>query len=399
MNDPRPLIAHVVYHFGTGGMENGMVTLFNHLPEDSYRHTVICLAGHGDFRQRIRRPDIAFHDLDKRPGNDMNWLPRLHRLLKHLRPAVLHTRNLNALEAQFVGAWARIPGRVHGEHGRDVHDLHGRNWKYNLLRRAASVWVHRYIAVSRDLAAWLARDIGVAPGRIRQIYNGVDGGRFHPRRGARPDMGRPQFFAGDAWVIGSVGRMAAVKDYPTLIRAFAQLLGRHPRPEALRLILVGDGPEMPRCQALVRELGLEDKVWLPGDRQDIAEWLRAFDVFVLPSLGEGISNTLLEAMASGLPVVATRVGGNPELISDGLNGTLVPPGDPETLAQTLLGYALDPALGQRRGDAGRRRVDDDFVIERMAAAYAAVYDELLGRTGTAPAGAEARALHANRFGD
>lgn len=396
MNDPRPLIAHVVYHFGTGGMENGMVMLFNHLPEEKYRHAVICLAGHGDFRQRIRRSDIGFHDLVKRPGNDLSWLPRLHRLLRQLRPAILHTRNLNAMEAQFVGAWARVPGRVHGEHGRDVYDLYGKNWKYNLLRRAASVWVQRYIAVSRDLAAWLAHDIGVSPSRIRQIYNGVDGQRFHPRSVLRPDLGRADFFAGATCVIGSVGRIAAVKDYPTLIRAFAELLAHHPRPEELRLVLVGDGPEMPKCRTLVRELGLADKAWLPGDREDIADWLRAFDVFALPSLGEGISNTILEAMASGLPVVATRVGGNPELISDGVNGTLLPAGDVHAMAQALRSYALDPALRLSQGTAARQRVEGNFVIERMAAAYAAVYDDLLGRTEPASAVTDGPTLHANK---
>lgn len=379
MNDSRPLIAHVVYHFGTGGMENGMVMLFNNLPVAKYRHAVICLAGYGDFRKRIQRQDITFHDLGKQAGNDLSWMPRLALLLKQLRVDVLHTRNLNAMEAQFVGAWARIPGRVHGEHGRDVYDLHGTNWKYNLLRQAAKRFIHQYVAVSQDLAQWLTRTIAVRPDRVSQIYNGVDGHRFHPRDNARPDLGRPDFFAGADVVIGSVGRIAAVKDYPTLLRAFARLVALHESPAGLRLVLVGDGPQWQECQNLADGLGISAQAWFPGDRQDVDEWMRAMDVFVLPSIGEGISNTILEAMASGLPVIASRVGGNPELVREEESGILFPAGDQEALAQALLHYCRDTQSRAQAGKMARQRIERDFVIERMARSYEAVYDKVLPR--------------------
>lgn len=382
--DPRPLIAHVVYHFGTGGMENGVVMLFNNLPEDKYRHVVISLTGHGDFRKRIRRSDIEFHDLAKRPGQDFGWYGRLYHLLRQLRPDLLHTRNLAAMEAQFVAVLAGVPRRVHGEHGRDMYDLTGGNWKYNLLRKAARLIVHRYIAVSQDLADWLRQTVGVAPARLHQIYNGVDGERFHPRLpqpAPRPDLGRPEFFRDAECVIGSIGRLVRVKDYPSLIRAFALLRQSRPDPAGLRLILVGEGPERARCEALIDELGLADCVWLPGDRSDTPEWYRSFDVFALPSLGEGVSNTILEAMASGLPIVATRVGGTPELVTEGVdgqgNGVLVPSQAPEALAAALATYVGDPVARQEAGLASRARVERDFVIARMAAGYDAVYQALL----------------------
>ena len=380
MTDTRPLIAHVVYHFGTGGMENGMVMLFNHLPEEKYRHVVISLTGHGEFRSRIRRTDIEFHDVAKRPGNDVSWYPRLAALLRELKPAILHTRNLNAMEAQFVGAWVGVPGRVHGEHGRDMYDLDGTNWKYNLLRKAVRLVTHRYIAVSQDLADWLRNTVGVPPARLHQIYNGVDGAKFHPRGPQRHDMDRPEFFQGARCVIGSVGRLVAVKNYPLLIEAFARLRERHPDPSGLRLVLVGDGPARESCERQAADLGIADQLWLPGDRKDIADWLRVFDVFALPSLGEGISNTILEAMASGLPVVATRVGGNPELVREGENGSLFESGDVDALTQSLLAYARDDEARLRAGVKARERVERDFVIERMAANYSRVYDDLLART-------------------
>jgi sugar transferase (PEP-CTERM/EpsH1 system associated) len=387
MNAAPPLIAHVVYHFGTGGMENGMTLLFNHLPRDKYRHVVISLTGHGEFRNRIARDDIAFYDVDKKPGHDYTWAWRLAKLLRQLKPDVLHTRNLNAMEAQWVGALAGVRGRVHGEHGRDMYDLHGKNWKYNLLRRATRRVVHRYIAVSQDLEHWLKQDIGVPPARVRQIYNGVDGERFRPRAGApsdpeprageRPVFDRADFFAGASCVIGSVGRLVKVKDFPTLLRAFAQACARHPDAVGLRLVIVGEGPERGALEALARELGIVERLWLPGDRRDIPELLRAFDVFALPSLGEGISNTILEAMASGLPVIATRVGGNPELIRAGENGSLVAVGDADALADVLLDYIRDADRRKQEGESARARVERDFIIPRMVENYARVYDEVL----------------------
>jgi sugar transferase (PEP-CTERM/EpsH1 system associated) len=371
------LVAHVVYHFGTGGMENGMVNLINRMPADRFRHVVISLTDHTGFRRRIDRGDVGFHDLDKRPGHDLSWMRRLYGLLRELRPAIVHTRNLNALEAQFVAAAARVPARVHGEHGRDVFDLEGKNWKYNLLRRAARPLVRRYITVSRDLETWLRETVGVSPARIAQIYNGVDSDKFHPRAGPRPQVGPAGFLDGAGCVIGSVGRMAAVKDYPTLVRAFIQACRQGADAAGLRLILVGDGPKRGECQALLDQAGLASRAWLAGNRDDGAELMRAMDVFVLSSLGEGISNTILEAMSTGLPVLATAVGGNPELVDAGRTGVLFEPGDQATLAGTLLDYAADPQRRAWEGAAARARIERDFSLARMAAAYQAVYETAL----------------------
>ena len=378
MTDARPLIAHVVYHFGTGGMENGMVNLFNHLPPERFRHQVISLAGYGDFRHRITAQEVAFHDLGKRPGHDYSWMPRLYRLLRELRPAILHTRNLNALEAQFVGTAFGVKGRVHGEHGLDMSDIDGRNWKYNLLRRAGRRVVHRYIAVSRDLEGWLQRTVHVPAERIAQIYNGVDQTRFHPRgREPRPDVGPPGFFDNATCVIGSVGRMAAVKDYPTLARAFIKMCRQIPDPAGLRLVIVGDGPARAECQALLEDAGLESQSCFPGDRTDTPDWLRSFDLFVLPSLGEGISNTILEAMATGLPVLATRVGGTPELVEEGISGTMWTPGDVDGLASLMADYVADPDRRHQEGLAARARIEQAFSWPRTAAAYQTVYESVL----------------------
>lgn len=377
-------IVHIVHRFDTGGMENGMVNLFNTLPPERFRHSVVSLTDYGDFRRRIVAQPVAFHALHRAPGHGLGWMARLWTLLRRLEPDLVHTRNLAALEAQFVAAAAGVRARVHGEHGRDVFDLHGRSRKYNLLRRAARPFVSNYIAVSRDLETWLRVVVRVPPRKLHQIYNGVDPERFHPRADARPAVLPAGFAGADAVVFGSVGRMVAVKDHPSLVRAFIRAVRQQPGHAArARLVIVGAGETRAGCQRLLDQAGLAALAWLPGERHDIAELMRAFDVFVLPSKNEGISNTILEALASGLPVVATAVGGNVELVEPGVNGMLVEAGDEAGMAQALLGY-LDPgadAAARRaaQGEQARRYAEQRFSIPAMAAAYATVYDQTLGR--------------------
>jgi sugar transferase (PEP-CTERM/EpsH1 system associated) len=375
-----PHIVHIVHRFDTGGLENGMVNLFNTLAPDRYRHTVVSLTDYSDFRCRIGAQPVAFHALHRAPGHGIGWTARLWTLLRQLQPDLVHTRNLAALEAQFVAAAAGVRATVHGEHGRDVFDLYGRNWKYNLLRRAAQPLVSNYIAVSRDLEAWLRLAIRVHPRKLHQIYNGVDSGKFHPREGARPDVLPAGFADPETRVFGSVGRIAEVKDYPTLVNAFIRLVQQRPdlAPRA-RLVIVGEGPQRRACQALLDEAGAAHLAWLPGERHDIDTVMRALDVFVLPSKNEGISNTILEALASGLPVIATAVGGNVELVEDGVNGALVAPGDPAGLAQAMLAYLDAPPRVAEHARRARLHAEQRFSIPAMAEAYATVYDQTLGR--------------------
>lgn len=378
-----PLIAHVIHRLGTGGMENGLVNLINHMPPERYRHAIVCLQGYTDFRQRIRRDDVEIFDVNKHQGHDFGAYRRLYKILRDLKPDILHTRNLSALESQVVGAAARIKGRVHGEHGRDIYDLHGKNRKYNLLRKAIQPLVGHYIAVSRDLAGWLQNTVGVPSRKVTQIYNGVDSVKFHPRSGPRVLIGPADFAVDEVILIGSVGRLAHVKDFPTLIRAFKRL--RELWPEGcsrLRLVIVGDGPTRSECERLIAELNIGEQIWLAGDRSDVAELMRAMDLFVLPSLGEGISNTILEAMACGLPVIATEVGGNPELVAPGKTGTLVPVADPEKMAQALLAYVRDPARMTQEGQAARAEIEARFSMEAMVAGYLRVYDRVLTATNS-----------------
>jgi sugar transferase (PEP-CTERM/EpsH1 system associated) len=376
-----PLVAHVIHHLGTGGMENGLIHLVNRTPSDRYRHAIVSLTDIGPFAARIMRPDVPLVSLHREPGHSFRLYWRLCRALRRLRPSVVHTRNLAALEGQIPALCVPGARRVHGEHGRDVFDLDGSSRKYNLLRRTLRLLVQRYIAVSRDLEGWLIERIGVNPSRVRQIYNGVALDAFRPREGVRPDIAPPGFVPPDGLVVGTVGRLAEVKDQATLVLGFAALIRKHPEWEKrLRLVIVGDGPSRQNLEACIQNEQIGSLVWLTGNRDDVPVLLRMLDLFVMTSLGEGTSNTILEAMASGLPVIATGVGGNPELVDEGISGRLVPPAEPAALAEAIEPYALDRSLGPRQGNAGLAKVSGGrFCWERCVEEYLSVYDELLGR--------------------
>lgn len=387
-SDPRPLIAHVVYRLDVGGLENGVVNLINRLPR--WRHAVIALTEITDFSRRIERPDVELIALGKGAGQGIRLAPRLLREFRRLAPAIVHTRNLAALEASLPAWLARVPARVHGEHGWDVGDLAGTAWKPRLVRRAYRPFVNRYIALSQHLADYLHKRIGVPEGRIAQIYNGVDTRRFHPAPAGPRERPAGCPFGPEHFVVGTVGRLEAVKDQVSLARAFVAVLQADPAARArLRLAIVGAGSRRGVIESVLAEAGVADLAWLPGERADIPAVLRGFDAFVLPSLMEGISNTILEAQASGLPVVASAVGGNTELIADRCTGRLVPPADPAALAQVLLEWLADPAAARDLGAAARTAVQEHFAIDAMVAAYEAVYTDLL-----APAARSAlRAAH------
>jgi len=375
-----PLIVHVIFQLGIGGLENGLVNLVNHTPEDRFRHAIVCLKGATEFRGRLK-PGVEVFELHRREGQDFAMYARLNRLLRRLRPTIAHTRNLAAVECQYIAWLAGVPIRIHGEHGWDVFDPKGENRKYQYLRRAVKPMVHRYIPLSRHLEQYLLEKIRVPPAKITRICNGVDTEIFFPRKGELPPLpGCPFAVDGEShpFRIGTIGRMHGVKNQLTLVRAYLRLREHWPRlSQNCRLVLVGDGPLRAEALALLESGGLARDAWLPGERNDIADLLRGLDLFVLPSLAEGISNTILEAMASGLPVIATGVGGNPELVQHGLTGTLVPSGDPEAMAAALAAYLEQPGLVAAHGLAGLHRARESFSLRGMVNHYLAVYQELL----------------------
>ena len=373
-----PLVAHIIYRLDVGGLENGLVNLINRIPAERFRHAIISLTDYSEFRQRLRRSDVPVFALRKPPGNSPLTHFKLWRLLRKIRPDIVHTRNLAALEGTLPAALAGVRVRIHGEHGRDVGDLDGSNLGRQRLRRLFKPFVHQYIALSKDLERYLLESIRAPAAKVVQLYNGVDTDLFHPANGAREPLPCPGFAPPDTFVIGTVGRMQAVKDQLTLARAFIMLLQMVPpggRP--LRLVMVGDGPLREQVARVLHQASASALVWITGKRDDIPQIMRGLDLFVLPSLAEGISNTILEAMASGLPVVATAVGGNPELVDAGCTGILVPPSNPHAMAQAMLRYYADAVECRRHGGQARRTAERDFSMTAMVSGYLALYERML----------------------
>ena len=364
-----PLVVHVVNSLAVGGLENGVVNLVN-TTAARFRHVIVCMTTDGPLHGRLR-PEVEVVVLGKRPGQDPWALLRLVRLLRHLRPLIVHSRNWPAVDAIPAARVARVPLVVHGEHGREVADPEGRDLRRNRIRRALAPLVHHFVTVSADLRRWLIEDVRVPAAKVTAIHNGVDLSRFG--RAGKLESRMRLSLPADASIVGTVGRLDPVKDQAGLIRAFAQVRAQHP---AALLVVAGDGPCRAELERVAAGLGQRDHVRLLGNRDDIPTVMSALDVFVLPSIAEGISNTILEAMATGLPVVATRVGGNPELVEEGVGGALVPRSDPDALAAAIAAYTGDAELRRRHGQASRQRAIGHFSLERMAQAYANLYTAL-----------------------
>jgi sugar transferase (PEP-CTERM/EpsH1 system associated) len=367
--DSLPLVVHLLHRFDTGGLENGVVNVINHLPR--FRHAVVAVTEITAFKERVTAPGTQFIALHKPPGQGLWLYPRVYRLLRELRPAVVHTRNLGAMEFQLPAWAARVPLRVHSEHGWDVGDIGGINRTNQKLRRLYGVAAHRFVALSRAIENYLTGPVGFSPERVQRICNGVDTRRFMPRAEAPAVW---PYERGEHLVIGAVGRMQAVKDPLNLVDAFLLLRERCPAAwPRLRLAILGGGPLLKAVRERLAQAGAADQAWLPGDRSDVAELLPQFDIFALPSQAEGISNTLLEAMACGCAPVATEVGGNPELVEEGSNGLLVPAEDSAALAAALARLVDDAALRRRLADASLARARERFSLDGMMAAYEALY--------------------------
>ncbi len=392
--EPRPLhVCHVLLRLGCGGMENGLITIANGLRGEGMRHSVVCLDTASTFRDRLA-PDVPVHTLAGRYRGDMGKYRALWRVLRELRPDIVHTRNLATIDLFPVVLAAGVRRMVHSEHGVDLLEADGSPLKYRLVRRLGARVIPAYVALSRGLRDWMAGENGIPRRKIRVIVNGVDTARFRPPAdAAAKSRARAALRVPDdgATVIGSLGRLEAIKDHANLARAFVALARQRPDLAARAVLLVGgEGSCRGEVRGILDEAGLGDRLVMAGYVADTPGFYRALDVFVLPSKSEGTSNTVLEAMASGLPVVATDVGENARLVAAGETGAVVPARDPGALAAALVAYLDAPERARRHGAAGRARVCGEFSLDAMLEAYAEVYRGV--------AGARGRALHGVRPG-
>jgi sugar transferase (PEP-CTERM/EpsH1 system associated) len=374
-DERQRLVVHVVDALDTAQAKNSLLDLIRHLPQGRYRHAIVCVHDRGGYDGDLRAHGVEVLNLRKGTGRDPLHYLRLFGVLRSLRPDLIHTRDGAGLPAQVVAALAGVKLSVHAEHGPVGHGRCGLGVR--LLRRLSCPLIDHFIAASSDLEQWLVESVGAEPARVSQIAHGVDSVEFHPRLGPSAAIGPPGFMHDGVFVVGSVGRMDDAGNHATLVDAFLRLIASpHPAHQRLRLLLVGDGPARTECQALLHRAGAAALAWLPGARADVAQLLRAMDLFVQPALAEDRSNAILEAMATGLPVVASAVGGNMDLVHPGFTGILVPPMSTELLAAAIADYCRIPELAIRHGARARSQVIARHSMPAMARSYLAVYEAL-----------------------
>jgi sugar transferase (PEP-CTERM/EpsH1 system associated) len=374
----RLRVLHVISYMGRGGAEMGILKLIAGLGAEFEQRICTTRGLDAEFVQDCRLEEISC----VASGSELSLqfpLFRLARIMREYRPQIVHTRNWGALEAVVAAKLADVPVIIHSEHGYEVGMSAGLPLRRRLFRRAAYAMTDGVFALTRELRDFHAQQAWIPAARIGVIYNGVDTERFAPCRESRMALRKELGLPDGSFVVGTVGRLVRIKDHETMLGAAEKLAESG---TDVRVLLVGSGPEREKLQS--RAAGaLAGRVCFVGDSDRVPKILNAMDVFVLPSLGEGMSNTLLEAMACGKPVLATNVGGNPEVIGENGLEWLFTPGDTEWLAQKLRLLARDPALIHQLGTAARGRAIESFRLDHMLENYRSLYRDLAARRGVA----------------
>ena len=359
----RVHVQHVLLSLQPGGLENGVVNVINGLDSLRIQNSVCCLKQAGEFASRIKDRGVPVFEMGLQKGNDLLLPFRLAMLFRRSNVDIVHTRNAEAFFYGFLGAKiAGVSSIIHSEHGRTFDDRAIRFWAQRLFSKYTNI----IFALSEQLRSDLVKFVGIPADKIGVQYNGVDVSRFSTMRGE--DVRRELGIGAERVVVGSIGRLVSVKNYPLLLRAVKSV-----NLDITTILFVGDGPELDKLKKLATNDGLIKRVIFLGHREDVADLLGAMDIFVLPSVSEGMSNTMLEAMAAGIPVIASRVGGNPEIVRDGIDGLLFENGNEGELRERLIRLIGSPALRMQLGVAGRKRVIDKFSMEAMISRYESLY--------------------------
>jgi glycosyltransferase involved in cell wall biosynthesis len=369
-------ILHVVISLDAGGLERVVVDLVREARSRGYRADVLCLERPGALAGQALDAGAAVHCVDKPPGLRLAWIGRVGAVVRELDPHIVHTHQMGALF--YAGTAARRAGVgavVHTEHGKHLHSMRRR-----LLALWATRYCDRFFCVSEDIA----RDaIRVAPQwKLQVVRNGIDlakvDGENVDRTAERARVRRDLAIPREAGVVGTVGRLAEVKNQAILLSAFKQVLLA--RPDA-HLLIVGDGPLREQLIAQSHDLGIDSRVRFVGFKPDCGPYLRAMDVFCLTSLSEGMPLVILEAWAAGALVIASSVGGVPELVHRENTGYLFSSGDCPGLAGLITATLTDAPARQRIVSRSRQLVEDEFTLRHMADAYERQYESLLERAG------------------
>jgi len=366
----RRKILHITFSIDTGGLETLVLRLCEGIKE-RFEPLLCTLSSGGDLWRRFRRLGVPVYHLTKSEGLTPLLSLKIASLIRNLKVDLIHTHNVGPLI--YGGLASVITGLplVHTEHSR----LPRHEKRLRSIEKLLSLKASKIVAVSKCIADQLIDEQGIKPDRVKVIPNGVDVELFGNARQEREDVREELGIEDTEIVIGTVGRLAAVKDYTTLIQAFA--LVKAGGEGTIKLLMVGDGPERKKLEKIADEIGVREHVIFLGMRDDVPRLMAAMDIFALSSVDEGLPLAALEAMSVGLPIVATDVGGIPEAVGHGLNGFLIPPRSPQQMAIALLKLIHDPELREKLSIQARKRAVERFSIKAMIKAYQALYEEVI----------------------
>jgi Glycosyltransferase len=371
----RYKVAYIVHSLGTGGTEKLVCQMAESLKDSKNEAVICCLDYVGAWGEAMGMRGIKVFNMGRKPGVDFSIIKKLRAIIREERPDILHAHQYTPYFYSVLAAALSFPRPklIFTEHGRHYPDKV--RLKRAIFNQFVNIFTDAIYGVSEFTKKSLVRYEKFPEGKIRVIYNGIKQEEFQ----GLIDVDQKKTSLGmkaDTRIVGTVGRLCAIKNFGMLIRAFDEV---RKKVTDVMLVLVGDGPLRDELKALVESLGIKEYVLFLGNRQDTAELMKIFDVFALSSDLEASALVLLEAMASGVPVVATAVGGTPELVVEGKTGILTPRGDHMKFSEAIISILRDPAMKKSMGEAGKRRVAEKFTFNEMQDAYIEAYCNSLSK--------------------
>lgn len=370
MKNTRIKLTHLVLDMDLGGLQRMISQMVPAMDQDKFDINVVCMNRKGCFADQLQSSGFSVTLLQKNQKRADVWYPiRLAYYLRKHEVDILHMHTGSFIFGALAGKLAFIPATVFTEHGRDLVDHPVRQAE----DRIAVKLVDSIVPVSGNLKDILAERTKALRRKMTTIINGIAAELFAHR--PRPQTLVEEFsIPDDCHVIGTVARLDAIKDQLSMIKAFEVVTKRL---DNCRLIMVGDGPMRDELETYINSRGLQQQVTITGVRNDVPDFLNLFDLFVLSSLSEGTSISLLEAMASGVPAVVTRVGGNPAIVTHETDGLVVEPSDPGALGKAIIQMLSNPELRQTFSERCVTKVRRNYSIENMARSYSRLYLEIL----------------------
>jgi len=366
-------IAHVVYSFGTGGIENGIVNIINNINNEKFYHIICCLTKTGNFEDRLLFDNYIIYSLNKKNGNDIIIPIKLIKIFRFHNVDIVHLRGWPTLiEGVIAALISRVQSIIYGFHGKTASEVNGSKFIRKFAEKFALKFVDKVITLSDIMKISYSNYLDMDCKFIDVIHNGVDTNKFRqmPERDRiRCDFGIQNYDI----VIGSIGRIDPVKDFDTLLRSFKTILENYSN---VKLIIVGSGTELKRLKRVAFDLGINENTIFTGHRDDIHKILNVIDIYAQTSTYEGFSNTILEAMSTSLPIVATNVGGNSFIVKDKENGFLVEVGLEDQLCEKLSVLISSAELRKNFGRLSRSIVLEKFSIIKTVGDYEQFYSNL-----------------------